>query len=66
MNATLQNTTELIHESTNDPTLPTTASRELAAILEQLATAGLAAEAVFDGDAEWCPHCVSQVLSEAA
>ena len=62
MNTSLQNNTETTHETT----VLATASGELAVVLELLAAVGLAAEAVFDGDAEWCPHCLSQVLSEAA
>jgi hypothetical protein len=62
MNTNLQNT----KETTPETTVPTTADCGLAAVLDLLATAGLAAEAVFDGDAEECPHCASQVLSEAA
>lgn len=62
MNTNLQNNTETTYETT----VPTTPSRELAVVLDLLATAGLAAEAVYDGDAEGCPHCISQVLSEAA
>ena len=51
---------------TNETTATTTADCEVAMVLDLLAAAGLAAEAVFDGDAEGCPHCISQVLSEAA
>jgi hypothetical protein len=62
MNTNLQNTKETTHETI----VPTTADCGLAVVLDLLATAGLAAEAVFDGDAAECPHCISQVLSEAA
>jgi hypothetical protein len=53
-------------DPTYETTTPSTASCEVAEILELLGTAGLAAEAVFDGQAERCPHCLSPVLSEAA
>jgi hypothetical protein len=62
MNTNLQNASETTHETT----VPATADCGLAVVLELLATAGLAAEAVFDGDAEGCPHCISEFLSEAA
>jgi hypothetical protein len=62
MNTNLQNTSETTHETP----VPTTADCGLAVVLDLLAAAGLAAQAVFDGDAEGCPHCVSQILSEAA
>ena len=62
MNTSLQSKTDATYETTT----PFTASREMAAILDLLGTAGLAAEAVFDGQAEGCPHCRSRVLSEAA
>lgn len=62
MNTNLQNTKETTHETN----VPTTPDCGLTVVLELLATAGLAAEAVFDGDAEECPHCAPQVLSEAA
>jgi hypothetical protein len=62
MNTNLQNNGKTTHETT----VPTTGDWELAVALDLLATAGLAAEAVFDGDAAECPHCASQVLSEAA
>lgn len=39
---------------------------ELTAVLNLLAAGGLAAEAVFDGDAGGCPHCASLALAEAA
>jgi hypothetical protein len=62
MNTNLQNTSETIYPSTD----PAIAGFELETVLELLAGAGLAAEAVYDGDAKGCPHCLSQVLSEAA
>jgi hypothetical protein len=62
MTTNLQNNSE----TTQETTVPTTDDRELAVVLDLLATAGLAAEAVFDGEAEGCPHCASQLLSEAA
>ena len=65
MNTNLLNASAITHE-THATTVPTTADCGLAVVLDLLATAGLAAEAVFDGDAEACPHCMSQVLSEAA
>ena len=66
MTTNLQNNTATTHESTRETTVPTTASHELAVTIELLAAVGLAAEAVFDGDAELCPYCLSQVFSEAA
>jgi hypothetical protein len=62
MNTNLQHASATTHETT----VTATADCGLAVVLELLATAGLAAEAVFDGDAEGCPHCISQFLSEAA
>ena len=66
MNTNLLNASDTTNESTHETTVPTTADCGLAVVLDLLATAGLAAEAVFDGDAEGCPHCISQVLPEAA
>lgn len=34
--------------------------------IDVLASAGVAAEVVYDGDAEECPHCAWQALSVAA
>ena len=62
MNTNLQYTSGTTHEAT----VNATADCELALVLGVLATAGLAAEAVYDGDAGECPHCMTQVLSEAA
>lgn len=62
MNTNLRVDTDATYETTTS----STASGEMAAILDVLVTAGLAAEAVFDGQAERCPHCLSRVLSEAA
>jgi hypothetical protein len=39
---------------------------ELVEVLDLLAASGIAAEMIHDGDADGCPHCASQVLSEAA
>ena len=36
------------------------------AVIDLLASAGVAAEVVYDGDAEECPHCAWQALSAAA
>lgn len=62
MNTNLQCATRTTHETT----VYATADCELAVVLDMLETAGLAAQAIYDGDAEGCPHCISQVLSEAA
>jgi hypothetical protein len=66
MHPTLQHKTETTDEKTPDTTGAGSAAGELAVIVELLATVGLDAGAVFEGDAERCPHCLSQVLSEAA
>jgi hypothetical protein len=66
MNTNLFNPPETTQETTHETTVPATADWELAVALDLLAAGGLGAEAVYDGDAEGCPHCVSQVLSEAA
>jgi hypothetical protein len=66
MNTNLQNVSDTTNETTHETIVPATADCGLAVVLELLATAGLAAEAVFDGDADGCPHCISQDLSEAA
>lgn len=66
MNTNLLNASDTTNETTHVTPVPTTADYWLAMVLDLLATAGLAAEAVFDGDAEGCPQCTSQVLSEAA
>lgn len=62
MNTNLQNTTDATYEAT----APVTGSHEVPAILELLEAGGLAADTVFDGEAERCPHCLTRVLSEAA
>ena len=67
MNTNIQEANDLSASgTTRETTVLATADSGLAAVLDLLATAGLAAEAVYDGDAEGCPHCMSQVLSEAA
>jgi hypothetical protein len=66
MNTNLLNASDTTHEAIHETTVLATADCGPAAVLDLLATAGLAAEAVYDGDAEGCPHCISQVLSEAA
>lgn len=38
----------------------------VAGVLDLLAAVGIRAEVVFDGEVGGCPHCASQVLSEAA
>jgi hypothetical protein len=62
MNTNLQNTSETLYPAID----PAMSGFGLETLLELLAGAGLAAEAVYDGDAKGCPHCLSQVLSEAA
>lgn len=67
MHSILQNETEIISEKTeNKAAREPAAADELAVTLELLAAVGLTAEVDFDGDAELCPHCLSQALSEAA
>ncbi len=62
MNTNLPNASDTTHATP----VPATAHCGLALVLDLLAAAGLDAEAVYDGDAQQCPHCLSQVLSEAA
>ena len=66
MHSILQNKTEIINKKTPNTTAPAPTADELTKILELLVAVGLAAEVDFVGDAEQCPHCLSQDLSEAA
>jgi hypothetical protein len=66
MNTNLQYTNLQYTSGTTHETTVLATADELAVVLDMLATAGLAAEAVYDGHAEGCPHCMTQVLSEAA
>lgn len=66
MNTNLLAANETTRETSHETTVLATVDHGLAAVLDLLATAGLAAAAVYDGDDEGCPHCMAQVLWEAA
>jgi hypothetical protein len=66
MNTNLLRASDTTHETIHETTVAATADCGLMVVLDLLAAAGLAAEAIYDGDAEGCQHCISQVLSEAA
>jgi hypothetical protein len=57
--------------NTSDETKPKTkyevrGQGEPAGTLDLLAAFGVGGEMLYDGDGDGCPHCASQVLSEAA
>jgi len=66
MNTNLLRASDTTHETIHETTVSATTDCGLTVVLGLLAAAGLAAEAIYDGDAKGCPHCISQVLSEAA
>jgi hypothetical protein len=54
------------YETTLEATFDRLAEAGLIGPIDVLASAGVAAELVYDGDAEECPHCAWQALSAAA
>jgi len=66
MTTNYRTTGETTRETTCALTAEIATDIELVAVLGLLAATGVGAEVVFDGSAQGCPHCASQVLSEAA
>ncbi len=54
------------YETDHERTPEVLADRELVGALGLLAASGVGAEVVYTGDADGCPYCALQVLSEAA